>query len=370
MNLQRNSGFFPGGEGPSDGAFDLRAFFEPGTTIARIAPRLEELQCTLPECRIALVSFLNAPRRILGTIASRGVSESAIAELEALFGDESRCRAFVAADGRPVPATGRLSSLVPAMAREDVPPQTRALILVQPVCDQVSSAIAVWRDGGYGRFRDSEIDTIAAFASATILTLQLLSSHDGETLNKISAFLERMDVGFLVATDTRRIVRSNAPARALLTRQDLFADGAEQLRLADGALDQRLERIAADLLSGNDHEAAALPLKTGDRELTRALVMPLRTRDDGLVGAPFFALVIPAPRRHAIEAEQLMALSFTRAEAELTVQLLEGCTVAEYARKRSLAIPTVRAHLKRAMMRVGVHRQADLVRVLLNTFQG
>jgi DNA-binding CsgD family transcriptional regulator len=103
--------------------------------------------------------------------------------------------------------------------------------------------------------------------------------------------------------------------------------------------------------------------------LAKCAVVALRTQRDSLVGIPMFAIVTPAVKTaSSIGVEQLQKMSFTRAEAELTVQLLAGRTVSEYARMRQLAVPTVRAHLKRVMTRVGVHRQADLVRVLLNTF--
>lgn len=348
---------------------DIRALFESGAVVARIEPRLQGLQRTLPECRIALISFCDAPRRVLGILTSRGVTASAVAELTALFTNEPDTSTLLGAeDGKAVRGAGSLSALTLEDGGTIAPSATRAVLIAQRVSSEVTCAVIVWRDGGYGRFRESEVDTISAFASATNLSLQLRASHDAEMLNKMGTFLDKLNFALIVATDTREVVHMNASGRALVKSGEFFVDH-ERIAMKDAAIDSRFGRIFVDLLNEKESEAAVLPIKLNDGGLSRAIVSALRTTRDGLVGAPLFAVVVSAPKTLSISADQLMTMAFSRAEAELTVQLLDGCTVAEYARMRQLAIPTVRAHLKRAMMRVGVHRQADLLRVLLNAFQ-
>ncbi|MDZ7854999.1 MAG: helix-turn-helix transcriptional regulator [Sphaerotilus sp.] len=56
----------------------------------------------------------------------------------------------------------------------------------------------------------------------------------------------------------------------------------------------------------------------------------------------------------------------TRAEAQLTAALAQGLTLVEVAQQRGLSMNTVRTQLKSASAKVGVRRQADLVRVALS----
>lgn len=56
----------------------------------------------------------------------------------------------------------------------------------------------------------------------------------------------------------------------------------------------------------------------------------------------------------------------TPAEAQLTAALAQGLTLVEIARQRGLSMNTVRTQLKSASAKVGVRRQADLVRVALS----
>ena len=55
----------------------------------------------------------------------------------------------------------------------------------------------------------------------------------------------------------------------------------------------------------------------------------------------------------------------TPAEARLTQALVNGLSLQEYAAQAELSFHTVRSQLKAVVGKVGVGRQADLVRVVL-----
>jgi DNA-binding CsgD family transcriptional regulator len=55
----------------------------------------------------------------------------------------------------------------------------------------------------------------------------------------------------------------------------------------------------------------------------------------------------------------------TPAEAKLVQALIQGLSPQEYAQHMDLSIHTVRSQFKTAAAKVGVSRQADLVRVVL-----
>jgi DNA-binding CsgD family transcriptional regulator len=72
----------------------------------------------------------------------------------------------------------------------------------------------------------------------------------------------------------------------------------------------------------------------------------------------------PRARRQP-EPEELMALfGFTRAEAALAVSLARGKTLAEAAAERGVKVATCRSQLLAVLSKAGVHRQADLIRLL------
>jgi DNA-binding CsgD family transcriptional regulator len=152
------------------------------------------------------------------------------------------------------------------------------------------------------------------------------------------------------------IVAANRAARQLIEEQQgprvlaerLVANGAETLRL----LAERVERTirtqepsAETTLSLSpmlEFVARILPLGP---ELGRALMI-VRRRE--------------APAQLARERFQ-----FTPAESYVALCLADGLTVAEIAERRGISIETVRCHLKQAFVKAGVHRQAELVAVML-----
>jgi DNA-binding CsgD family transcriptional regulator len=58
-------------------------------------------------------------------------------------------------------------------------------------------------------------------------------------------------------------------------------------------------------------------------------------------------------------------LGLSRSEAEVTLALAKGATLAEIAESRGVARVTVRDQIRAAMGKASVHRQVDLVRLVL-----
>ena len=351
-------------------ALDLTNLFEAGAIDASIEQRMRSLNEILPECRVAVLSYVNATRRVLAILGSPDVDAAVLAELRTLVERPDGLSSLrMKPDGVPVFASGRLSTFG-SEPRDDGAQANRVLFFSHEICPATTGVIVVWRESSFGQFHGSEIDAITNFSGPTFATLQLRAAHDERMLSKISGMLDTLSLAFIVGSDLGSILRANDCGRQLLERGGYFAD-EEVLRMKDAALDNRFRRLVGDMMEGREPSSAVLPMRReGDGMLAKCAVMALRTSRDSLAGTPMFAIVTPAVKASAvIGVEQLQRMSFTKAEAELTAQLLAGCTVSEYARMRQLAVPTVRAHLKRVMTRVGVHRQADLVRVLLNTLQ-
>ena len=351
---------------------DLGNLFEAGAVEASFEPRIRSLNQILPECHVAVLSYVNATRRVLAILGSSDVDAVVLTELRTLVERPDGLSSLrLKPDGVAVFATGRLSSFGTGVGTgERRGEANRVLFFSHEICAATTAVIVVWRESSFGQFHESEIEAITNFTEATFATLRLRAAHDEQILTKISGMLDTLNLALIVGSDLGTVLRTNDCGRELLAAGGYFVDG-ESLQLKDAALDGRFRRLVSDMMSGRESISAVLPIRRdGTGMLAKCAVMVLRTSRDSLVGIPMFAIVTQAVKgASSIGVEQLQKMSFTRAEAELTVQLLAGRTVSEYARMRQLAVPTVRAHLKRVMMRVGVHRQADLVRVLLNTFQ-
>src|SRR5262249_22413574 len=63
---------------------DLGQLFECGAVDASVAPRISALSQVLPECRVAVLSFVNETRRVLAILGSADVDTAVHSELRAL----------------------------------------------------------------------------------------------------------------------------------------------------------------------------------------------------------------------------------------------------------------------------------------------
>jgi DNA-binding CsgD family transcriptional regulator len=78
-----------------------------------------------------------------------------------------------------------------------------------------------------------------------------------------------------------------------------------------------------------------------------------------------YATVAIAPENPPLAAAE--ALGLTAAEARLAMFLVYGGTTAQYAERHRLSRHTVRNQLQAIFAKLGVNRQADLVRLLIGT---
>ena len=192
------------------------------------------------------------------------------------------------------------------------------------------------------------------------------------------AVLAALDRGVILVDAAARLVWANPAAERLLARRyGLSVDRTGALvatRPAETAVLRRLIAGAAAAGSGEVAEAGgALPLpRPSDRPLV-VRVLPLAPGAD-LAGLP------PLPRRPAAallvsdpdeaepppEALLRQAYGLTRAEAALAARLAEGVGLREVADALGISGNTAKAQLKAVFAKVGVDRQAALVRRVMD----
>lgn len=153
------------------------------------------------------------------------------------------------------------------------------------------------------------------------------------------------------------------PSETGLLRQVVAAMSAVLARPADAAL-SRSAAAASARLCLSDPEGGAPPLV-----LT---VAPITAVDpvDGRCGPARAAIFIAAPdeTRSVDETALITAFGLTVREAEVASRLASGATIGSLAREWGISANTVRGYLKAVFDKTGTHRQADLVRLVMQGF--
>jgi DNA-binding CsgD family transcriptional regulator len=188
--------------------------------------------------------------------------------------------------------------------------------------------------------------------------------------------LDTLQQGALLADASGRVVRANAAAKAMLhDRGGIFLDNG-RLAAADGS------GILQKLIASCARTTLALGGPGGElkipRELPRSLlevtVTPLRSKARLAdvpwigVGTPVAIVTVRDPdidrRRREINLRRRFGL--TIAESKMAAEILIGDGRAAAARRRGISNATAKTHLSSIFDKTGTHRQAELIRLLLN----
>lgn len=191
-----------------------------------------------------------------------------------------------------------------------------------------------------------------------------------DALNQI---VDDLPLGVLLLEADGRVHHANASAWRMLLREDA-------LQLRDGRLhalregdDKRLQALMHDV---DPHHTSmstrwlALPRRSGDTPYTLAVHAGARASGESFGNSTHghctSVFIGDAAHMPVIGAEALRALfDLTAREAQVCVLLLRGLCVEEAARDLGISPRTARVYLQQVYGKVGVHRQADLVRLLM-----
>jgi len=207
------------------------------------------------------------------------------------------------------------------------------------VMDRSSNDVDLTEDGDSQRF----------MAWLTPHVLRVLALHDKELLHAA-----RDD--FLAA-----YVDQQPVAMALCDQQG-------RVRWASRQLAELLERlppqVVSQFLQSNAKRPSLHKLPAADTVSTGATVVLV---DVPALGPNFCALLMSTGAPVDLDALQLASLyGLTPAEVSITTMLAQGMNTEDIARANDTAVATVRSQIKKAMSKLGVSRQAELVAVLHN----
>jgi DNA-binding CsgD family transcriptional regulator len=202
----------------------------------------------------------------------------------------------------------------------------------------------------------------------TLVSTMSQSENDGIDLGE-----HRLVFGIVLVDRDGTVLVSNQPATSILEEGTAIAVVDGRLVAVHPGEQARLQMLVADVAQS---ESGATAPAGGVMSITRARRVPI-----SLLVAPLIASGVSLTPRQptavvfVVDPEQpgqkwrefLEELyGLTRAEADVAILVLQGTGVRDIARQRRTSFNTARTHLKRVFDKLGVHSQADLVRLLLN----
>lgn len=188
------------------------------------------------------------------------------------------------------------------------------------------------------------------------------------------AALDRLPTGIVLVDAARRITRMNIVAQRLVNREDALrsTDGILSARglQETAALQTLVTAAAAASERGDDHPCGVFAISRSHqaRALQVSVVPVPRHTSPRDADSPVAALFLYDPAQPMETAPEILKrfYALTPAEARLAALLVTGRSVEEAADELGISTSTARTQLKGLFGKLEVHRQSDLVRLLLS----
>ena len=178
--------------------------------------------------------------------------------------------------------------------------------------------------------------------------------------------------GCVLVSLTGSALYANRTANEIAAARDGLILSAGGIKAAQAADDAALQRLIRQACTGNQkgpRSGSRLAICRGSgRKPYTIQVLPLRSSRVCFGGRPAAALILiidhgADARLPAVELRDLYNL--TPAEADVALLVLRGHGLQLVADELRVSLSTVRVHLQRVFEKTGTHRQAELVRLLI-----
>lgn len=198
-----------------------------------------------------------------------------------------------------------------------------------------------------------------------------------ESMGKVySEAINRLSIASLVLDEAGNILQFNAVARTLLSQADGLKRVGSRLEASypsDNRELYKLIRYAAESRAGLNIQSVsgAISVARPSGQVSLGVVIePIRST--GWVEGPGqpVAMVYVRDAVGGVQMSSKVAqdlFAFTPAETTLALELANGLSLEETAEKLGITRNTARAHLRSIFAKTGIKRQAELVRVILNS---
>ena len=246
------------------------------------------------------------------------------------------------------------------------------------LCARLDSAcgdrawVTVFRDAAAGRFEEADLEACRELLPHLDMALRLRrrieEAHSVSDTYDVA--LEGLGLGVFVVDHEAKILRSNTTADRLLDEhRDLLTVREGRLRVCTPDGRAFGERVRSLLKDGESDRAELLSLVRTDGPPIGLLARPCPGQESLLAGARRGVVFLSDPGSSSLTRADLVGDLFglSPAEARLAAHIAAGFSLAEAADQLGLSEASARTYSKRIYSKVGVGRQADLVRLLLRS---
>lgn len=181
------------------------------------------------------------------------------------------------------------------------------------------------------------------------------ANHRGRSLQ---ATLDLVGHAIFTLNASGRLISCNAPAEAMLRRQDALLLRQNHVRARDGQSDVALQAALRAAAAREGTQAGALFVQ---RERSLPYMLSVSAIWSGSERQIVLIATDPATRDASL-ASRLRALhGLTRAEADIVVALCDGKALEDVSHERGVALATVRTQMKAIYSKTDCRRQSELV---------
>jgi DNA-binding CsgD family transcriptional regulator len=186
-------------------------------------------------------------------------------------------------------------------------------------------------------------------------------------------FLDSLAQGIAILDEAGNCIAVNRCAERLLTRPYRISLKGGRLRALDTTVDRQLNLLiahcAATSSGKGQYQGGSVSIPAADNRVPLRLnVYPLKLPHDTLHtdrSAVVVCMVDPLNPLQLDHGVLKTTFGLTPAESRLVVSVLDGNSVGGASRELKISKHTARSQLKSVFSKVGVHRQAELVRAVL-----
>jgi len=183
--------------------------------------------------------------------------------------------------------------------------------------------------------------------------------------------IDKLAVGTFLLDQSGQITSANATAVRLQEENPELFCKHQRLRLLDTEQDKQLQSLLAQLLANPvENRAHSLSVVRAGKLPLGFLLRPLSAASHYDSRHRLSAIIyVTDPSASGLIAPDVLSQLFglTPTEARLAKLLTDGLSLVEAARALEVSEGTVRGYSKQIYAKTGVNRQADLVRLLLNS---
>ena len=229
----------------------------------------------------------------------------------------------------------------------------------------------VQRSHSQGAFEAAELELLQSLVPHLRRCVSLAESV-GLLRTGLDTLLDRYEAPCLLVTTTRMVVAQNRAAQELLAELPCLSVQRGRLAIKGGDLATRMDELIRNChLPPTEAAAAAaavvkLPRKDRPPLIVSAIPVPGGSPFRPF-GQPVILLFKDAARRPPADARALAEIyGLTRTEARVAELIGSGLPVKRVATQLAVSVNAIKFHLRAIYAKTGVHRQSDLVSLVLS----